>query len=138
MRYARHARVYALAALALVAAERAHAIDWKAANAFDVIEILTRDADGTPRVTKVWIETLGGRGYVRTNDSRWFENLVRQPEIAIRFGETEAPVRAVVIADPALRARVDARFAEKYPLSMAVAGFFGRNGGKNCVELSAR
>lgn len=129
------------ALLALVAAAsvaHAGAIDWDAAHGEDVIEILTVDPDGAPRETKVWIATLDDRGFVRTNDSRWFQNLVRDPAVAIRFGGADHPVRAAVIGDPALRARVDARFAEKYPLSTRFMRFFGRTGGKNCIELTER
>ena len=102
----------------------AEAVDWNAAGAL--------------RETKVWVAALDGRGYVRTNDSRWFQNLVREPNAAIRFGDAEYPVRAEVVGDAALRARVDAVFAEKYPFSMWVAGIFGRSGGVNCVAFSAR
>jgi hypothetical protein len=116
----------------------AEAVDWNAAHEHDVIEILTTDPDGELRQTKVWVAALDGRGYVRTNDSRWFQNLVREPNAAIRFGDAEYPVRAEVVRDPALRARVDAVFAEKYPFSMRIAGIFGRTGGVNCVAFSAR
>lgn len=58
---------------------RAEAVDWNAAHEHDVIEILTTDPDGAPRETKVWVAALEGRGYVRTNDSRWFQNLEREP-----------------------------------------------------------
>lgn len=128
----------ACALLFAAAAARAESIDWDAVHAHDVIEVLTVDSDGAPRETKVWVAALEGRGYVRTNDSRWYQNLVRDPNAAIRFGDVERTVHASVVRDPALRARVDARFAEKYPLSMKVAGWFGRSGGKNCVELRAR
>jgi hypothetical protein len=127
-------------ALLLVAAAPASAgaVDWSAANQHDVIELLTSDADGKPRATKVWIAELDGRGYVRTNDSRWYQNFVRDPEGAIRYGDAEFPIRAEVVTDEALRERVDAVFANKYPFSMWVAGLFGRRGGDNCLALSAR
>ena len=117
---------------------RAEAVDWSAAHEHDVIEILTTDPDGAPRETKVWVAALEGRGYVRTNDSRWFQNLEREPNAAIHFGDTKYLVRAEVVRDAALRARVDAVFAAKYPLSMWIAGLFGRSGGVNCVAFSAR
>ena len=117
---------------------RAEAVDWNAAHEHDVIEILTTDPDGAARETKVWVAALEDRGYVRTNDSRWFQNLVREPNASIRFGDAEYHVRAEVVRDAALRARVDAVFAEKYPLSMWIAGIFGRTGGVNCVAFSAR
>jgi hypothetical protein len=116
----------------------ADALDWNVATQNDVIELLTMDADGKPRETKVWIAELDGRGYVRTNDSRWFRNFVRDPNGMIRYGDAEYPIRAVVVKDAALRERVDAEFAKKYPLSMKLAGFFGRHGGDNCLALSGR
>ena len=117
---------------------RAEAVDWNTASENDVIELLTTDADGQPRETKVWIAELDGRGYVRTNDSRWFQNFVREPNGRIRYGGAEYPIRAEVVKDAALRERVDVVFAKKYPLSMWVAGLFGRHGGDNCLALSAR
>jgi hypothetical protein len=47
-------------------------------------------------------------------------------------------LRAEVVTGAALRERVDAVFAKKYPLSMWVAGLFGRHGGDNCLALSSR
>lgn len=120
------------------AVAQAGAVDWNAANQNDVIELLTTDADGKPRKTKVWIAELDGRGYVRTNDSRWYQNFVRDPNGMIRYGDTDYPIRAEVVTDDALRARVDEAFAKKYPLSMKIAGFFGRHGGDNCLALSPR
>jgi len=117
---------------------RAEAVDWSTASENDVIELLTTDADGKPRETKVWIAELDGRGYVRTNDSRWYRNFVRDPNGRIRYGGAEHPIRAEVVKDAALRERVDAVFAKKYPLSMWIAGLFGRHGGDNCLALSAR
>jgi hypothetical protein len=122
----------------VAAVAQAEAIDWNAANQHDVIELLTTDADGKPRETKVWIAELDGHGYVRTNDSRWYQNFVREPDGVIRYGDAEYPIRAEVVTDDALRTRVDEVFAKKYPLSMWVAGLFGRRGGDNCLALSAR
>ena len=126
------------AVLAASGAASAAAVDWNEAHQFGVIEILTIDPDGANRDTNVWVAALDGHGYVRTNDSRWFQNLTRDPDAAIRFGGVEYPVRAGLVRDPALRARVDAVFAEKYPISTWIAQLFGRTGGVNCLELSAR
>ena len=122
----------------LAGGARADAVDWNAANQHDVIELLTTDPDGEARETKVWVAELDGRGYVRTNDSRWYQNFVRDPDGMIRYGDAEFPIRAEVVSDEALRERVDAVFAKKYPFSMWIAGIFGRRGGDNCLVLSAR
>jgi hypothetical protein len=136
---ARVKRASLAAALLFCVAAVAHAepVDWNAANQHEVIELLTTDPDGKPRETKVWIAEMDGRGYVRTNDSRWYQNFVRDPNGVIRYGGAEFPIRAEIVKDDALRARVDAVFAKKYPLSMKIAGFFGRHGGDNCLALSA-
>jgi hypothetical protein len=126
------------ALLVTASAASAEAVDWSAAHLHDVIEILSTDPDGARRETSVWVAAEGGHGYVRTNDSHWFQNLVRDPNGAIRFDGAEYPVRAEVVRDTALRARVDAVFAEKYPLSTWLSKLFGRSGGVNCLELSAR
>ena len=123
--------------LGTASAASAGAVEWSAAHEHDVVEILSIDPDGARRETNVWIAALDGHGYVRTNDSRWFQNLVRDPNGAIRFGGAEYPVRAAVVRDAALRARVDAVFAEKYPISTWFSRLFGRSGGVNCLELSA-
>ena len=126
------------AVLASAGAAAAQAVDWSAAHQHGVIEILSTDPNGERRETKVYVAALDGHGYVRTNDSRWFQNLVRDPKGAIRFDGGEYPVRADVVRDTALRARVDAVFAEKYPISTWFSRLFGRSGGVNCLELSAR
>ena len=127
----------ALLSFTAVAAS-ADPVNWSAAAEHDVIEVLSTDPDGALRESKVIIAALDGRGYVRTNDSRWFQNLVRGPNGAVRFGDAEYPVHAAVVLDPALRARVDAVFGERYPFFSWFSRLFGRNGGVNCLELTAR
>lgn len=129
-----------LAVLIPFAAEAASAepVNWDATAQHDVIEILTTDPDGDARETKVWVAALDGRGFVRTNDSLWFQNLVREPDATIRIDDDAYPVRADLVRDAALRVRVDEVFAKKYPLSMWIAGLFGRTGGVNCVAFTAR
>ena len=126
------------ALLAAADAAPAAAVDWSAVHQQGVIEILSTDLDGALRETKVYVATLDGHGYVRTNDSRWFQNLVRDPHGAIRIDGADYPVRAEVVSDTGLRARVDAVFATKYPISTWFSRLFGRSGGVNCLELSAR
>ena len=87
------------AALAIAGAASAAGVDWSDAHQHGVIEILTTDPDGASRDTNVWVAALDGRGYVRTNDSRWFQNLMREPNAAIRFGDVVYPVRAELVRD---------------------------------------
>jgi hypothetical protein len=124
-------------AIALLGAGRALATDWNAIDTHDVIELVTRDADGDLRETPVWIAVVDGRGFVCTNDSRWFENLERDPAVVLRAGETEHPLRAEEIHDDALRDRVDEAFRAKYPWGRWLMELFGGTGGKHCLALGS-
>ena len=56
-----------------------------------------------------------GRGYIRTSRrTTWGKNVARDPDIALRIGDAEYPVRATFIVDEAERARIVAAFEEKY------------------------
>ena len=52
-------------------------IDWTAMAEERVPEIVTRDPDGSERVTKRWLVGLDGDGLIRTGDTRWFRNIER-------------------------------------------------------------
>jgi hypothetical protein len=51
--------------------------DWDSVANVSVIEVITRDADGDLRESKVWFVLLEGVPYLRTNRSRWLDNLRR-------------------------------------------------------------
>ena len=102
-------------ALALMAAPAAAAdTDWRAVTAPDVVRIVTLDADGEVRETKVWIALHDGTGWVRTGNSRWLENIRRDPEVELRVGEQLLELRAEEVGDPATRAAVAAAMRAKY------------------------
>ena len=113
-------------------------LDWETANEHSVIELITVDPDGDVRETKVWMAVFDGRGYVRTNDSRWFQNIERDPDLTLRLDDGDYPIRAEVRTDPALRERVDDVFREKYGWQVRVMEVFGGDGGDNLLGLSAR
>jgi len=100
---------------ALLAAPAA-AFDARAVADRDVVVVVTRDADGARRDTRVWIVALDGRAYVRTGDSRWLANIRRGSPVALRVGDgpEEEAVRAREVDDPGLEARVEAAFIAKY------------------------
>jgi hypothetical protein len=100
--------------LAAVGSARAAELDWQRFQDTDVIEVLTLDEDGARRETSVWIVTLDGHGYVRTNDSRWLANIRRGSSVALRLGEEEFPVTAREPNDAGITARVEERYKEKY------------------------
>ena len=90
-------------------------IDWAAVADVETVHVLTTDDDGDARATKIWLVVLDGHGYIRTSRrSTWGKNVARDPDIALRIGDAEYPVRATFIVDEAERARIVAAFEEKY------------------------
>jgi len=118
------------------AAARAQA-DWTPFADIQVVQILTDDEDGERRETSVWITVLDGRGYVRTNDSRWLANIRRGSPVALRAGDREQTVAAREIDDPELAARVEQAFREKYGLLQRVMSAL-RMREPTVLELTAR
>lgn len=121
-----------------IAAASEAPFDWSGIAAQDVVEVLTRDPDGDLRETPVWIAVVDERGYVCTNDTRWYANLERDPELELRAGDLVSPFRAEELADPALRERVDEGFRAKYPWGRWLMELFGGDGGKHCLALTPR
>jgi hypothetical protein len=79
------------------------------------VQVLTTNEDGTPRETTVWLAVVDGRGYIRTSGwTRWGNDVERNPDIALRIGDTEHLLRASFIEDEALREEIVATFREKY------------------------
>ena len=89
-------------------------IDWASADERWSILVVTVDPDGDDRVTRIWMALLDGEGVLRTNESRWWANLERDPRIRVRHAGKDHPFRVEVVTDPAERARIDAVFVEKY------------------------
>lgn len=124
--------------VSLSASAAGSGIDWNAVDSQDVVEILTTDSDGERRETPVWLAVVGERGYVCTNETRWYVNLQRDPQLELRAGDAVHALRAERIDDPVLRERVDAAFRAKYPWGRWVMELFGGTGGANCLALSSR
>jgi hypothetical protein len=89
-------------------------LDWQSVADEGVPEIVTRDADGAERVTKLWIAVVDGVGLIRTSDSRWFRNIERDPNVVLRIGGYAHPLRAEIVTDESFEKRANAAFREKY------------------------
>ncbi len=90
------------------------ALDWQPAADEGVPVIVTRDPDGGERVTKLWLVVVDREGLIRTGDSRWFQNIERDPNVVLRIGGYAYPLRAELVSDPPLEKRANAAFREKY------------------------
>jgi hypothetical protein len=119
------------------AATAATEIDWQRAQDEDVALILTHDEDGALRETSVWIVAFDGHGYVRTNDSRWLANIRRGSDVTLRLGEEAFAVDAREPNDPAIAARVEEGFKQKYGFMQRVMSLF-RMREPTVLELTAR
>ena len=110
-------RIFPAALIALcltVGTASAEYPDWQALADVDVIEVLSHDADGDLRETKVWFVLVDGEPYLRTNGSRWLANLRRDPQLELRIEDRVYEARAEEIAGDEILQRVDAASREKY------------------------
>jgi hypothetical protein len=90
-------------------------LDWNSVADVEEVRVLTTNEDGTPRETTIWLIVVDGQGYIRTSGwTRWGKNVKRDPDIALRIGDTEHLMRASFVEDEALRERIVAAFREKY------------------------
>jgi hypothetical protein len=89
-------------------------IDWESLDEHWSLHIVTVDPDGDERVTRIWLALSDGLGVLRTGESRWWQNLQRDPACRIRLRGTDYPLRAEFVEEKEEKARIDDAFAEKY------------------------
>ncbi len=89
-------------------------IDWRVADDRWSLHIVTVEPDGDPRVTRIWLAIVDGEGTLRTGDSRWWENLKRDPNCRIRLLGSDYPLRVEFVTEHEKKARIDDAFVEKY------------------------
>jgi hypothetical protein len=89
-------------------------MDWAEADDHWSIHIVTADPNGDERVTRIWLAVEGDEGVLRTGDSRWWANLERTSECALRMGGLDYPMRSQPVELAAERERIDRTFVEKY------------------------
>ncbi len=89
-------------------------IDWRAVDDGWSLHIVTVDPDGDSRVTRIWLAIVDREGTLRTGDSRWWQNLERDPTCRIRLLGIEYPVRVEFVMEHEEKARIDNAFVEKY------------------------
>ena len=88
--------------------------DWEQVEDEKVIEVLTLDEDGDQRETKVWFVMFDGAPYLRTNDSKWLENLRRDPNLGLRIDDREYEARAEEVPGDDIVEQVDRASVDKY------------------------
>ena len=81
----------------------------------EIPSIVTLDANGSQRVTQLWIAAVADRAYIRTGDSQWYQNLQRAPELTIRAAGRSHLCGTKVVKDLAESAAAHNAFRAKYP-----------------------
>ena len=100
--------------IALLLAAGARAVDWNDLAGVQTVVITTTNEDGTPRKTTVWLVVLDRTPYVRTGSTRWGANAERSPDVALNAGGKDYLLRAVPVADEAVKESLRAGYREKY------------------------
>ena len=88
--------------------------DWDSLSEVKTIEVVTVDEDGDSRVAKVWFVLVDGVPYLRTNRSRWLDNLRRDPNLGLRIESREYEAIAEEISGDEIVEVVDRASAAKY------------------------
>jgi hypothetical protein len=103
--------VLACASTPLVA-ERA--IDWNTTDESWSLHVVTIDPDGAERVTRIWLAAVETRGGIRTGNSRWWQNLQRDPHCWIRLDGFDYPVDVEFANELDEKIQIDEAFTVKY------------------------
>jgi hypothetical protein len=113
--------ILALAALILLAplvgAQGEEAIEWDRYSEEGTVEVITTNEDGSARKTKVWLAVVDGQGYIRTGKTGWGGNVERNPDVTLRIGETELPLRVEFVTDQTERDAVKDALRAKHGFS---------------------
>jgi hypothetical protein len=131
-----------LGAVALLCARLALAAepnppDWSSVANESTLVVLSENPDGSPHETTVWLAVVDGQIFIRTGNTAWYPNLERHPDISVRIAGVEHPVRAEVVNDEGLRAKVIAAFNAKYGWEDTFVGWIFR-GKPHIVRLAPR
>lgn len=130
--------ILVLCACATVVPDATGPMDWSTVQDERVPVVVTADPGGEVRETKIWLVVLDGQGFIRTSETRWFKNEERDPNVVLRVGGAAHPLRAKLVMDPELRARINTAFAEKYGYQETIVGWFTDRGDANMLRLVGR
>jgi hypothetical protein len=88
--------------------------DWSSLASEETIQVVTRDEDGGVRETTVWLVVVDGVGTIRTGNTHWYQNLMRDPALKVRMGGLEYAMRIEPVTDAETRRRINAVYRAKY------------------------
>jgi hypothetical protein len=105
---------FLLAAQPSAAGTTSGPVDWTRYAGETTIEVVSTDADGSRRETTVWMVVVEGRAFVRTGNTHWGDNVASRPDVLVRIGAEEIPVRAELVKDASVQRVVEEAFRTKY------------------------
>jgi len=90
----------------------------------EIVTVVTRDADGAPHATRLWVVDHEGHAWLRSGvpTSAWFVRIQGDPRVEVTRGGATHSYRAEPVRDPETRDRVHALVAEKYGWADRVIG----------------
>jgi hypothetical protein len=97
--------------------------DWNALADVETVSVATNNPDGTVRYTTVWLVVVDGRGYIRTGNTTWGANVVRDPHVKLEMSDQEYALRADFVEAEDERALVTAAFNAKYGWTDTLLGW---------------
>ena len=103
------------------------------------VEIVTIGrTTGKPRLTTIWFVHEKGAVWVQSGQggkTSWYRNLVKNPEVTLRFDGLEIAGRATPIEDPEESERVHRLFLDKYWTARISTWFGGGFGTGEVVRI---
>jgi hypothetical protein len=133
----RYSRFLALALLLIPATATSASANWTQYKDVQTVTVVTKQPDGSPRETTVWLVVVDGVGYLRTGSTRWGQDLERDPDATLEIEGGSLPVKVSFIEDEPLRQKVSAAFREKYGFTDWTSGLI-RFGHTRILRLSDR
>lgn len=121
----------------LAAAQLADLPEWESVADVETVQVLTENEDGTMRDTTVWLAVVDEQGYIRTGNTGWGDNVMRDQDVEIRIGDVEYALRINFVEDDELRQRITDSFREKYGFSDTMISLF-RGKRPKIMRLTAR
>jgi hypothetical protein len=91
----------------------------------EVVTLVTRNGGGALYDTQLWVVEYDGRSYLRAGSPnvRWLERLRAHPDVTLKRGAESLPYTARPQDDPAIRAGVNERMAQKYGYADKLWGY---------------
>jgi len=80
----------------------------------EVAVLYTNDGEGQGHTTRIWVVDHGHETWIRSLDpmSSWLDNLITNPEVQLRRGDSIADYQATPLTNR--RTRINALMAERY------------------------